>query len=239
MTDIEPLILVIEDNLQTQRFLRASLAEQAWRVIQANTGKQGLAMMKSQHPDLIVLDLGLPDMDGVAVIRALRQFSEIPVIILSARSQERDKIQALNAGADDYLTKPFSVAELDARIRALLRRAIRSTEVGEVFQVGELKVDLKARKVYRAEDKIHLTVNEYRLLTVLIRHAGRVATHRQLLSEVWGPTHVEDIHYLRIYMGQLRHKLEADPARPRYLLTEVGVGYRISDKEWLGQPEKE
>jgi len=238
MTDTEPLILVIEDNLQTQRFLRASLAGQAWRVIQANTGKQSLALMKSQHPDLIVLDLGLPDMDGVAVIRALRQFSEIPVIILSARSQENDKIQALNAGADDYLTKPFSVGELDARIRALLRRAVRHAEVGEVFQVGELKMDLKSRKVHLAGEEVRLTVIEYRLLAMLIRHAGRVATHRQLLAEVWGPSHVEDIHYLRIYMGQLRHKLEIDPARPRYLLTEVGVGYRISDKEWLEQTDK-
>lgn len=236
MADTEPLILVIEDNLQTQRFLRASLAEQAWRVIQANTGRQGLAMIKSQHPDVIVLDLGLPDMDGVAVIRALRQFSETPVIILSARAQENDKIQALNIGADDYLVKPFSVGELDARIRALLRRVVRCAEAGEVFQAGALKVDFKSRKVYLGNDEIHLTVNEYRLLAVLIRHAGRVATHRQLLSEVWGPAHVEDIHYLRIYMGQLRHKLEADPARPRYLLTEVGVGYRISDKEWLEQP---
>lgn len=231
MTGMEPLILVVEDNLQTLRFLRASLGDQAWRVTEANTGRQGLAMAKAQHPDLIVLDLGLPDMDGVAVVRSLRQFSEIPVIILSARAQENDKIQALNAGADDYLTKPFGVGELDARIRALLRRAVRGAEAREVFQAGDLKVDLKSRTVRLAGVEVRLTATEYRLLAVLIRHAGRVATHRQLLSEVWGPSHVEDIHYLRIYMGQLRHKLEADPARPRHILTEVGVGYRISDKE--------
>lgn len=231
MTDVEPLILVIEDNPQTRRFLRASLGGQAWRMNEASTGRQGLAIAREQHPDLIILDLGLPDMDGVAVVRALRQFSELPVIVLSARSLESDKIQALNAGADDYLTKPFSVGELDARIRALLRRAIRNAEARELFQIDDLKVDLKSRKVFLADREVRLTVIEYRLLAILIRHAGLVATHRQLLSEVWGPSHVEDVHYLRIYMGQLRHKLEADPARPRYILTEVGVGYRMASAE--------
>jgi two-component system KDP operon response regulator KdpE len=190
-----------------------------------------LATVKAGLPDLAIVDLGLPDMDGVALVRSLRLVSDLPILILSARSQERDKIDALDAGADDYLTKPFSTDELDARLRALLRRTAKATGKGEVLVLGPLKIDLLRRKVFKDETEVSLTPIEYRLLALLVRQAGLVVTHRQMLKEVWGPEHVHDSHYLRIYMGQLRHKLEADPARPRYLVTEVGVGYRLVGHE--------
>ncbi|BBL69437.1 response regulator [Methylogaea oryzae] len=227
MTDEEPLVLVIEDDPQTRRVLRTSLGGLGWQVAEANSGDNGLAQAKSRPPDVVILDLGLPDMDGVAVVRAIRKNSEVPIIILSARSQEGDKIRALDTGADDYLSKPFSAGELEARLRALLRRAAKNTANRELFQVDDLTVDLTLRKVCLAECEIRLSRIEYRLLAVLIRNAGLVVTHRQLLREVWGPSHVHDAHYVRVYMAQLRHKLEADPARPHYLLTEVGVGYRL------------
>ncbi len=223
-------IIVIEDEAQIRRFLRTTLTSEDYQVIEAETGKQGLTEAATRKPDLIILDLGLPDMDGVEVVRELRSWSSVPIIILSARSHESDKISALDAGADDYLVKPFGVGELLARIRVALRH-VSSAATGEeesVFSVDKLKVDLIHRKVTVSGAEIHLTPIEYRLLTVLIKHAGKVLTHRLLLKEVWGPNYVERAHYLRIYMGILRHKLEKDPARPRFLLTEVGVGYRLA-----------
>ncbi len=223
-------IIVIEDEAQIRRFLRTALAAEGYRVYEAETGRQGLTEAATRKPDLVILDLGLPDIDGVEVVRQLRVWCSAPVIILSARSQESDKISALDAGADDYLVKPFGVGELLARMRVALRHlpdAGNGNEPG-VFSVGALEVDMVHRRVTVAGAEVHLTPIEYRLLTVLVRHAGKVLTHRLLLSEVWGPSHVEHAHYLRIYMGALRHKLEQDPARPRFLLTEVGVGYRLA-----------
>lgn len=223
-------IIVIEDEAQIRRFLRTTLASEGYKVIEAETGKQGLNEAATRKPDLIILDLGLPDIDGVEVVKGVRTWSSVPVIILSARSQESDKISALDAGADDYLVKPFGVGELLARIRVALRH-VSSNANGEeegVFSVDELKVDMIHRKVTVSGTEVHLTPIEYRLLTVLVKHAGKVLTHRLLLKEVWGPNYVERAHYLRIYMGILRHKLEKDPARPRFLLTEVGVGYRLA-----------
>ncbi len=223
-------IIVIEDEAQIRRFLRATLASEGYNVIEAASGKQGLADAATRKPDLVILDLGLPDMDGVEVIRNLRTWSAVPVVILSARSQESDKVAALDAGADDYLVKPFGVGELLARIRVALRHVSASSNEDEegVFSVDELKVDMIHRKISVGDAEVHLTQIEYRLLTVLIKHAGKVLTHQFLLKEVWGPSYVDRAHYLRIYMGNLRHKLEKDPTRPRILLTEVGVGYRLA-----------
>lgn len=227
---MNPTVIVIEDEAQIRRFLRTTLITEGYNLFEAETGRQGLTEAATRKPDLIILDLGLPDMDGLDVIAQLRAWSSVPVIILSARSQEGDKVVALDAGADDYLVKPFGAGELLARIRVALRRA-SSTAGGEeegVFSVGELTVDMLHRRVVVGGVEVHLTPIEYRLLTVLVRHAGKVLTHRLLLREVWGPNYVERAHYLRIYMGTLRHKLEKDPARPRFLLTEVGVGYRLA-----------
>jgi len=229
MIETDPLILIIEDDPQTRRFLKTTLSNRGWRIIEAENGKTGLAMIKSESPDLVILDLGLPDIDGISVTQRLRQLSDLPVLILSARSQEQNKIMALDAGADDYMTKPFGSGELHARLQALLRRVTRSIGGSETFETGQLKVDLVRRKVFNAGNEVHITPIEYRLLSILIRHAGLVVTQRQLLKEVWGVEHIHDQHYLRIYMGQLRHKLEVNPARPRYLITEVGVGYRLVD----------
>ena len=223
-------IIVIEDEMQIRRFLRTTLASEGYHVVEAETGRQGLSEAATRKPDLVILDLGLPDMDGVEVVRGIRAWSSVPVIILSARAQESDKVSALDAGADDYLVKPFGVGELLARIRVALRH-VSSAPGGEeegIFSVDELKVDLIHRKVTVSGAEVHLTPIEYRLLTVLVKHAGKVLTHHLLLKEVWGPNYVERAHYLRIYMGILRHKLEKDPARPRFLLTEVGVGYRLA-----------
>lgn len=224
----DALILLIEDDLQTRRFLKSSLALNGWRCCEAENGQAGLASISTEFPDLVILDLGLPDMNGIAVIKAIRQFSAIPILILSARGLESDKIEALETGADDYLSKPFSNGELNARLLALLRRARRAVSQNDVFVSGELSVSLTLRKVTMAGREVHLTPIEYNLLAQLVRHAGLVLTHRHLLKTVWGAEHIHDSHYLRIYMGQLRHKLERDPARPKYLLTEVGVGYRIA-----------
>jgi two-component system KDP operon response regulator KdpE len=223
-------IIVIEDEAQIRRFLRTTLASEGYQVIEAETGKQGLSEAATRKPDLIILDLGLPDMDGVEVVKGVRAWSSVPVIILSARSQESDKISALDAGADDYLVKPFGIGELLARIRVAIRHVSSTANEEEegVFSVDELKVDMIHRKVTVSGTEVHLTPIEYRLLTVLVKHAGKVLTHRLLLKEVWGPNHVDRAHYLRIYMGNLRHKLEKEPARPRFLLTEVGVGYRLA-----------
>jgi two-component system KDP operon response regulator KdpE len=230
MNNARPVIVVIEDDPQICRFLRTSLNTQGFQLFEAKTGERGLAEIGTRKPNLVILDLGLPRMDGIAVIRKVREWSNLPIIVLSARSQESDKIDALDAGADDYLTKPFSIGELLARIRVSLRHAAQlagdSTET--LFSIGDLRVDLSRRSVHIAEQEIHLTPIEYRLLTILIHNAGKVMTHRQLLLHVWGPAYVEHSHYVRIYMGQLRQKLEADPTHPRYLLTEAGVGYRLA-----------
>jgi two-component system KDP operon response regulator KdpE len=230
MTQAHPVIVVIEDDPQIRRFLRTGLQAHEFDVHEAETGKLGLILAATRKPDLIILDLGLPDVDGLEVIKKLREWTSRPVIILSARNMEPDKVAALDAGADDYLTKPFGLDELLARIRVALRHASRpdDAEAGNVFKSGSLKVDLVQRRVYRDGAEVHLTPIEYRLLTTLIKHAGKVLTHRQLLVEVWGPSYVENNHYLRIYMGCLRHKLEAEPARPKLFLTEAGTGYRLA-----------
>ena len=225
---LPPLVLLVEDEPQMRRFLRATLPGQGYRLLEAATGEDGLVQARSRTPDLILLDLGLPDLDGVEVMRRLREWTATPVIVLSARGQETDKVQALDAGADDYLTKPFGTEELLARMRVALRHVARVGEGAEsVFEAGDLKVDLGARRVFVRGSEARLTRTEYNLLALLVKHAGKVLTHRQLLKEVWGPASTEQHHYLRVYMGQLRHKLEADPARPRHLLTETGVGYRL------------
>jgi two-component system KDP operon response regulator KdpE len=225
-----PVVVVIEDEPQIRRFLRASLSTQGFRLVEAVTGEEGLVQAATRQPDIVILDLGLPDMDGLDVIRRLREWTAVPIIVLSARGQERDKIAALDAGADDYVSKPFGVGELLARMRVALRHTATGTkDAGEpIFSVGELSVDLIRRHVQVAGRQVHLTPIEYRLLTTLIRHAGKVMTHNQLLTEVWGPNQADQAHYLRVYTAQLRRKLEADPARPRYLLTEPGVGYRLA-----------
>jgi two-component system KDP operon response regulator KdpE len=225
----QPLILVIEDETPIRRFLRASLGEHGYRLVEAETGRQGLSFAAMQPPDLVILDLGLPDIDGFEVTRKIREWSTVPILVLSARGQEADKVAALDAGADDYLTKPFGVPELMARLRVALRHVARvKGDGGEpVFQTGELKVDLASRRVFIGETEVHLTPIEYRLLGVLVRNAGKVLTHTHLLKEVWGPPHAQDTQYLRVFMAQLRQKLETDSARPRYLLTEQGVGYRL------------
>ena len=224
-----PLILVIEDESPIRKFLRVSLTGQEYRIEEAETGKQGLVLAASQPPDLLILDLGLPDMDGLDVLRSLREWLSAPVIVLSARGQERDKVAALDAGADDYLTKPFGVGELLARVRVAFRHSSRAEGKAEPkFTVGDLTVDLAARRVFVGEREVHLTPLEYKLLSLLVQHAGKVLTHRQLLKEVWGPHQVGEVHYLRVFMAGLRRKLEADPAQPRYLLTEQGIGYRLA-----------
>ena len=231
MSTLMPVAVVIEDEPQIRRFVRAALEAEGWQVFEADTVQRGLTEAGTRKPDLLVLDLGLPDGDGLALIRDVRGWSGVPIVVLSARVDEADKIAALDAGADDYLTKPIGVGELLARVRANLRRP--RTALGDgapedpLFSFGEVVVDRRARLVRRAGAEVHLTPIEYRLLTVLITNVGRVLTHRQLLREVWGPSHAEQSHYLRIYMGHLRQKLELDPAQPRHLLTETAVGYRL------------
>ena len=224
-----PMILLIEDERQMRRFLRVTLQSEQYNIIEAETADDGLSQAATRSPDVILLDLGLPDMDGLDLIEKLREWSGVPVIVISARDQEGDKIKALDRGADDYLTKPFGVGELLARIRVAIRHAApKSSDTGEaVFEAEDLKIDFLKRQVYRDAKEIHLTPIEYRLLTVLVRNAGRVMTHRQILKEVWGPPYVEQTHYLRIYMNQLRKKIEEDSTRPRFLLNEPGIGYRF------------
>jgi two-component system KDP operon response regulator KdpE len=223
-------VLLIEDEQEIRRFLRASLVHHGFELIETANGESGLRAAASQPPDLVILDLGLPDIDGMDVIRQLRAWCKSPIIVLSARGRENEKVEALDAGADDYLTKPFSVGELLARMRMALRHAaeIRSDGHEPVLTLEDLRIDLVRRQVYLHERELHLTPIEYRLLTALAKHAGRVITHRQLLKEVWGPDSIFETHYLRVYMAQLRRKIEADPARPRYLLTEAGIGYRLA-----------
>ena len=221
-------VLIVEDERQIRRFVRVALEEEGCRVIEAGTMAEGLALTGAERPDLIVLDLGLPDGNGVDLIRDVRGWADTPIVILSARAQESDKIDALDAGGDDYLTKPFSVGELRARVRALLRRQGRNAaEATPVIRFGDIEVDLSLRTVLRAGVPIHLTRTEYRLLSALLGHPGKVLTQRSLLRDIWGPTFIESSHYLRVYVGHLRHKLELDPAQPQHLLTETGVGYRF------------
>src|SRR5262245_29763342 len=229
MADNHPTVLVIEDEAQIRRFLRATLTANGYQLLEATTAQEGLVQAATRQPEIVILDLGLPDLDGLEVTRRLREWTTVPIIVLSARGQESDKIAALDAGADDYLTKPFGVGELLARLRVALRRAAKSGDTGEpIFSVNNLRVDLARRQVFVGEQEVKLTPIEYRLLQTLIRYAGRVVTHPQLLKEVWGPLSVNETHYLRVYMGHLRHKIEADSARPRILLTEPGVGYRLA-----------
>jgi len=224
----EPLrsAVLIEDEAQIRRFVRAALEQEHWQVFEATTVAQGLVECGTRKPDLVVLDLGLPDGDGAELIRDLRTWSQVPVIVLSARSDEHQKVTALDAGADDYLTKPFGIAELLARVRVATRRQTGASGQTSV-SFGDVTVDLASRSVTKGGEAVHLTPIEYRLLTTLIAHAGKVLTHRHLLRDVWGPSHVESHHYLRVYMGNLRAKLETDPAQPKYLLTVTAVGYRL------------
>ena len=228
MSEPARIALIVEDEPQIRRFVRAALEAEQWRVFEAGTLKQGLVEAGTRLPDLVILDLGLPDGDGESYIRELRTWSQIPVIELSARSDEADKVRALDAGADDYLAKPFGISELMARVRANLRRSrSAAADAASVFEFGTVRVDLAARVVTKGAAEVHLTALEYRLLGVLIANAGRVMTHRNLLREVWGPSHTDSSHYLRVYMRNLRHKLEDEPARPRHLITETAVGYRL------------
>ena len=220
-------VLIVEDEKEIRRFLRAALESEGLRVHEAETLQRGLIEAATRKPDLVILDLGLPDGDGLDFIRDFRQWSQRPVIVLSARSEEEDKIAALDAGADDYLSKPFGIGELQARLRVALRRHGSSTANDPAYHFSDIHVDLATRRILRGEEEIHLTPIEFRLLAVLLNNHGKVLTQRQLLSQVWGPNAVEHSHYLRIYMGHLRQKLESDPARPRHLLTETGIGYRF------------
>lgn len=232
MSAEQPLILVIEDETPIRRFLRASLSSSGYRVAEAGSLAQGKSMASCEPPDLMVLDLVLPDGDGLEIIDWFRDWSQAPIIVLSARGQERDKVAALDRGADDYLTKPFGVGELLARIRVAFRNRARadSRDDASIFTVGDLRVDMAKRHVFVAGEPVQLTPIEYRLLVTLVRHAGKVLTHRFILREVWGPGHSDDPRYVRVFMASLRRKIESDSSRPRYLLTEQGVGYRLVDE---------
>jgi two-component system KDP operon response regulator KdpE len=223
---MSPTILVVEDEPEIRHFLRSSLRAEGYRVVESPNGRRGEVDAGMHKPDLAIIDLGLPDFDGIQVIRHIREWSTMPIIVLSARIQERSKIDALDSGADDYITKPFGVGELLARVRVALRHAAQPP-AGSELAFGEVRINFDARRATKGGDQIHLTAIEFRLLACLAKHLGMVVTHRQLLQEVWGPTHAEDTHYLRVYMKQLRDKLEPDPVRPRYLLTETGLGYRL------------
>jgi len=226
--DAHGAVLIVEDEKEIRRFVRHALEAEGFRVCEADTLQRGLIEAGTRKPDLVILDLGLPDGDGADFIREVRAWSAMPIVVLSARVEEHDKVEALDAGADDYLSKPFGVAELLARVRASLRRSARAgEEQGPLVRFGDVVVDLANRRVSKGEQGVHLTQIEFRLLAVLLSHPGKVLTHRQLLRDVWGPAYVERSHYLRIYMGHLRQKLEDNPARPRQLITETGIGYRF------------
>ena len=227
---VVPLVLVIEDEPQMLRFLRPALEGHGYRMIEARTGRDGLTEAATRAPDVVLLDLGLPDLDGLAVTARLREWSRTPIVVISARGREEDKVAALDAGADDYVTKPFGVPELLARLRVALRHAARADGAESPrVAIGDLEIDLEKRRVTRAGEAVHLTPIEYRLLAELAHHPGKVLTHTHLLRQVWGPASAQQSHYLRVYMAQLRRKLEEDPARPRILLTELGVGYRLRE----------
>jgi two-component system KDP operon response regulator KdpE len=224
-------VLVIEDDPSIRRFLRAGLECEGYALVEAVSGREGISQAATRGPAIVLLDLGLPDVDGLEVVRRIREWSRMPILVLSAREREGDKIRALDAGADDYVTKPFSMGELLARLRVALRREREAAmdRAEPVASIGELEIDFARRRVSVAGEAIRLTPIEYRLLTTLARHPGRVMTHEQLLREVWGPHSTSQRHYLRVYMAQLRHKIEPSPAHPRFLLTEPGVGYRLRD----------
>lgn len=228
MTEPTPIALLIEDEPQIRRFVRASMEAEGWQIFESETMRRGLIEAGTRKPNLIILDLGLPDGDGVDFIRDVREWSTVPIIVLSARVNEMEKIRTLDAGADDYLTKPFGSGELLARVRATLRRQRQpSNSENGMIQFGDVEVDMRERLITKSGQNVHLTPTEYRLLTALLNNAGRVVTNPQLLREVWGPSHSESGHYLRVYMGHLRQKLEDDPAQPKYLQTETAVGYRL------------
>jgi two-component system KDP operon response regulator KdpE len=230
MSESDPhtdIVLIIDDEVQIRRLLRVTLEGSGYRVFEAATGQEGLVEAAQRRPDVIVLDLGLPDMDGAAVLKRLREWSQAPVLVLSVREGEDDKVAALDNGADDYMTKPFSTVELLARLRVARRHAQPIAE-NSVFCSGRLEVDLAARTVRVKGQEVKMTPTEYSLLRLLVRNAGKVVTHRQILKEVWGPNYAEQTHYLRVYMAHLREKIEADPSRPELLLTESGVGYRLA-----------
>jgi two-component system KDP operon response regulator KdpE len=229
VTDSKPLVLVVEDEPQMRKFVRIALESHDYRVLEASSAAEGIQQASVHTPDLVLLDLGLPDTDGMEVTRRLREWTPVPILVISARGQEDSKVKALDEGADDYLTKPFGAAELLARMRVALRHAARSREtVSTVVTIGDdVSVDLAKRIVVVRGEEVHLTPIEYKLLAELVKHAGMVMTHRQLLERVWGPGHGHQMQYLRVYMTQLRHKLEVDPARPKFLVTEPGVGYRL------------
>jgi two-component system KDP operon response regulator KdpE len=231
MSEPTALVLVVEDELPMRRFLRAALAAQDYRVVEAETVKQALMAATSHNPEVILLDLMLPDGDGIELTRRIREWSGVPIIVISARGREGDKVAALDAGADDYITKPFGMSELLARIRVALRHAARSdaAAASPTIEIGPLRIDLERREVKVGAAEVHLTPLEYRLLVLLARNAGRVLTHRQILKEVWGPHCVDDTHYVRVFMAQLRRKIEPDSVRPRLLCTEPGVGYRMKE----------
>jgi len=231
MNETGPLILVIDDESAMRRFLRVSLESHGYRWVEADSGREGLAQAAQRNPDLVLLDLGLPDQDGLEVTSRLREWAKMPIIVISARGQEEDKVRALDAGADDYLTKPFGVNELLARIRVALRHAYGAAgPSAPSIEVGGLKLDLERREVFVDGREIHLTPIEYKLLTLLAKHAGKVLTHRQILKEVWGPNQSDHVHYVRVHMAELRKKIEQNPARPTWLVTEPGVGYRFRDR---------
>jgi two-component system KDP operon response regulator KdpE len=227
------VVIIIEDEPEIRRFLRASLLSHGYRLVEATTGQEGLQAAETRQPDLIILDLGLPDMDGLEVIQRLRSWTSVPLVVLSARGQETAKVAALDAGADDYISKPFGVSELLARMRATLRRAERpeGAQSTPTFETGDLQIDFAQRRVLVKRKEVHLTPIEYRLLTTLAKHAGKLLTRKQLLTEVWGRAYADQAHYLHVHMAQLRRKIETDPARPRYILTEPSVGYRLVAEE--------
>lgn len=224
-----PLILVIEDEAPIRRFLKMSLLDHGFAFSEASTGKEGLSKVASERPDLVILDLGLPDTDGLEVTRQVREWSNVPIIVLSAREKENDKVEALDAGADDYLVKPFGIGELMARLRVALRHSNRLSEdqLDSNFSFGDIHIDFAKRQILRNTEEIHLTPIEYKLLNTLVRYSGKVVTHKHLLRETWGGEYSDETQYLRVYMAQLRKKLELDPAQPKYLITEPGVGYRL------------
>jgi two-component system KDP operon response regulator KdpE len=233
MTEARATVLVVEDEPEIRRLLKSSLGAEGYRVVESATGRRGAIDAGTHKPDVAIVDLGLPDLDGIEVIRRIREWTAMPIIVLSARSQERSKIDALDAGANDYVTKPFGVGELLARLRATLRHAVRPAPGGAMLILDGAAIDLERRSATRDGTPVHLTPIEFRLVGALARRLGMVVTHRQLLAEVWGPTHTEHTHYLRIYMKQLREKLEKDPVQPRHFITETGVGYRLV----AGEPE--
>jgi two-component system, OmpR family, KDP operon response regulator KdpE len=233
MNSTDTLVLIVEDEAQMRRFLRATLGAHGYRQLEAATAAEALRLAASHNPELVLLDLGLPDGDGLDVTRKLREWTQVPIVVLSARGREDDKVEALDAGADDYLTKPFGVGELLARMRVALRhaRSRAGAAAPQMVEVGSLRIDFTRREVTSAGNEVHLTPTEYKLLALLAQNAGRVLTHRQILDQVWGPGHSQQTHYVRVHMAELRRKIEADSTRPRLIVTEPGVGYRLRDRD--------